>query len=53
MYAATRKGGFLFVQIVVLRAVIHADECTHEIEILLHQHRASNFHLCILLKKRF
>ena len=38
-----------FVQIATLRAVIRADECTHEIEILLHQRRAPGFPLCILL----
>ena len=39
-----------FVQIATLRAVIRADECTHEIEILLlHQRRDPGFSLCILL----
>ena len=38
-----------FVQIATLRAVIRADECTHKIEILLHQRGAPGFPLCILL----
>ena len=38
-----------FVQIATPEAVIRADECTHEIEILLHQRRDPGFPLCILL----
>ena len=38
-----------FVQIATLETVIRADECTHEIEILLHQLGAPAFPLCILL----
>lgn len=38
-----------FVQIATTEAVIRADECTHEIEILLHQLRTPAFPLCILL----